>query len=299
LPSQLCRTKVVEKALEIVSGSNATGAAATLHSFASIVSALTAAPAWARSLIEDLCYTVSSDDSTAFTAAAHAAVMRIIEGGTVVSVVEAVAEHLHAAVVSVSAAAAASTGNAAWSIETLYADAVAALIAALTAAASAGRDTEARSAFTALKTVYSAVCEHSSSGLTDGSAVLEAVQQLLTAFCSTDCSSGSTTDRLLGYRADVLELLWSADTTTTATAAGGHSRGGSAAALAAVAASATGAAATAHIAGPSLAALRTAELVTRHFDSDAVAALRGSDQSWESRSVLLDALFPQVSTAAL
>jgi hypothetical protein len=305
----LCRAKVVEKALDIVISSTTTSATATLHSFASIVSALTAAPVWARPLIEDLCFTASSDDNAAFTAAAHAVVMRIIEGGTAVSTVAAVAEHLHAAAVSVAAAGTAATvataGDAAWSIEELYADAVKALITALTAAASAGRDAEARTAFAALQAVYSAVCEHASSGAADSSAVLDAVQQLLTAFCSTDSSSGSAADRLLGYRADVLELLRSADTTAaTATAADtaavGHRRGGSAAALAAVTASSTaGAAAAALTTGPSLAALRTAELVTRHFDSDAVTALRHSDQSWDSRGVLLDALFPQVCTAAL
>jgi hypothetical protein len=302
---QLHRAKVVEKALEFVSSSSTTtSATATLHSFASLVSALTATPVWARPLIEDLCFTATSDDSAAFTAAAHAVVMRIIEAGTAVSVVAAVAEHLHAAVASAAgaaAAAAATAGDAAWSVEALYADAVKALITALTAAASAGIDNGARTAFTALKAVYSAVCEHASSSTADSSAVLESVQQLLTAFCSTDSSSGSATDRLLGYRADVLELLRSADTSTAATTTAiGHRRDGSAAALAAATSSATtGAAAAALTTGPSLAALRTAELVTRHFDGDAVAALRGSDQSWDSRGVLLDALFPQVSTATL
>jgi hypothetical protein len=304
LSLQLCRAKVVEKALEIVSSSSTTSATATLHSFASIVSALTAAPVWARPPLEDLCFTASSGDSAAFTATAHAVVMRIIEAGAAASTVAAVAEHLHAAVASVSAAgaaagtAAATAGDAAWSVEALYADAVQALITALTAAASAGRDTEARTALTALQAVCSAVCEHASSSTADSSAVLESVQQLLTAFCSTDTSSGSATDRLLGYRADVLELLRFADTTTAAAAAvAGHRKGGSTAAV--TASSSTGAAAAALTAGPSLAALRTAELVTRHFDGDAVAALRSSDQSWDSRGVLLDALFPQVSAAAL
>jgi hypothetical protein len=234
--------------------------------------------------------------------------MHIIQAGAAASTVAAVAEHLHAAVASVSAAGAAAAtttaGDGAWSVEALYADAVKAVITALTAAASAGRDSEARTAFTALQAVYSAVCEHASSSTADSSAVLESVQQLLTAFCSTDTSSGSATDRLLGYRADVLELLRSADTTTATTAiaantAAGHRRGGSAATLAAATSSATGAAAAALTAGPSLAALRTAELVTRHFDSDAVAALRNSDQSWDSRGMLLHALFLQVRAIAL